>query len=98
MKAKQKITIQEVKEMQEMRKSKILTTAETAAYLGISVSTLYGMMSRREIPFYKPNGKNVFFKVEDVENHLLQGRVATETEIMSKAQDICLKKRMRVNA
>ena len=48
---------QRLKEVEEMRKSKILTAAETAAYLGINVNTLYAMMSRREIPYYKPGGK-----------------------------------------
>ena len=89
---------QRLKEVEEMRKSKILTASETAAYLGINVNTLYAMMSRREIPYYKPGGKNTFFKVEDLENHLLRGRVATEEEIESKAQSICLKRKMGIKA
>lgn len=39
----------------------VFNTEEACAYLGISESLLYKMTANREIPHYKPRGKNLFF-------------------------------------
>ena len=67
----------------------VLTVDEAARYMGISRSTLYKMMMRREIPFSKPGGKMCFFNRAEVEAWLMSNRVATADEIRDQAQAYC---------
>lgn len=67
----------------------VLTVSECAKYMGVSRSTLYKMMMRREIPYSKPNGKMCFFSREELEAWLMSNRVATSDEIRDKAQAYC---------
>lgn len=67
----------------------VLTVSECAKYMGISRSTLYKMMMRREIPYSKPNGKVCFFSRAELEAWLMSNRVATSDEIRDKAQAYC---------
>lgn len=71
----------------------VLTVDEAARYMGISKSTLYKMMMRREIPYSKPGGKVCFFDRQELEAWLMSNRVATSDEIRDKAQAYCARTR-----
>lgn len=43
-----------------------LTIKETAALIGLSVSSLYKLVSSRKIPVYKPTGRLLFSREEVV--------------------------------
>ena len=58
----------------------LLQTPAAASYLGISVSTLHRWTSRREIPFYKPGGKLLYFSRLDLDAWLLRNRIPTTLE------------------
>ena len=47
----------------------ILTADEAATMLDMKVSMIYSLTSRRKIPFYKPNGKKIFFKKDELRYH-----------------------------
>lgn len=66
----------------------ILTADEAAAMLDMKVSMIYSLTSRRKIPFYKPNGKKIFFKKDELEQWVLSNRVSTDDEIRRKAETI----------
>ena len=70
----------------------VLTSEETAMYLGISKSYLYKLTMRREIPHYKPLGKMVYFNRLELEEWLQSNRVATATEITDQANNYCSRK------
>lgn len=53
---------------------KMLSPAELAAYLGVSIGTIYGWTHLRVIPFYKV-GNLVRFKLAEVEQWLADNRV-----------------------
>ena len=72
---------------------KVLTVDEAAKYMGISKSTLYKMMMRREIPYSKPNGKVCFFDRLELEAWLMSNRMATADELQDKAQAYCARTR-----
>ena len=55
---------------------------EAAAYLGISINTLYRMTSKREIPFYKPNGKTIYFLTSDLDAWLYRNRCSAHWEAL----------------
>ena len=64
----------------------VLTFKEALTYTGYSKSYLYKLTSAREIPFYKPNGKTIFFLRTDLEEYLLRGRVCTKTELEQRSR------------
>ena len=64
---------------------RVLTSEETAKYLGISMSYLYKLTMNHKIPHYKPMGKMLFFSLSEVEEWATQNPVATETELADRA-------------
>ena len=58
-----------------------LTLKEAAKYLDLSCSHLYKLTYSKQIPHYKPRGKNVFFEKRELDKWLLQNRQATKAEI-----------------
>ena len=62
----------------------ILTLEEVAKYTNYSKSYIYKLTSRREIPCYKPNGKQLYFKRTGIDEWLLTNRKMTNKEIESE--------------
>ena len=52
----------------------VLNLKEAAKYLNVSCSHLYKLTSAKEIPHYKPRGKQVFFERKELDKWLLQNR------------------------
>ena len=67
---------------------KVLTLTDVATLTGLSRSYLYKLTCKHLIPYYKPTGRGLYFERGEVENWLLQNRVASETEIQAKAETI----------
>ena len=63
----------------------VLTLEEAAAYLGISKSTLYKLTHQHEIPFYRPNGKLIYFEKSELLKWMRQSRTMSETETQEAA-------------
>ena len=63
----------------------IITIQELADYTGFSKSHIYKLTHKNQIPFYKPNGKTIFFKFDEVKEWLLNNRISTIQEINSQA-------------
>ena len=70
----------------------VLTSDETARYLGISKSYLYKLTMRQEIPHYKPMGKMCYFNRKEIESWLQSNRIATDAELTQQAHTYCMKK------
>lgn len=64
-----------------------LTIDEASEYLGISKNTLYGYTSKNIIPFYKIQGRKLYFKIDDLNKFILnkKNRSASQSEIEEKA-------------
>lgn len=69
----------------------VLTSDETARYMGISKSYLYKLTMRQQIPHYKPMGKMCYFNRAELENWLQNNRIATSEEINERANNYCMK-------
>lgn len=67
----------------------VLTTAEAAKYMGLSKSTLYKMMMRKQIPYSQPSGKVAYFDRQELEAWLMSNRVATADELQDRARTYC---------
>lgn len=63
------------------------TLKEAAAYIGLPVSSLYKMTSKKSIPFYTPTGKKIYFKKSELDDWMNSSRVAANDEIESIAQN-----------
>lgn len=68
---------------------KVLLLDDVALLTGLSRSFLYKLTCKHEIPFYKPNGKQMYFDRGEVEAWMKQGRVATKEEIEDKGITYC---------
>ena len=69
----------------------VLTAQETSRYMGISMSYLYKLTMRKQIPHYKPMGKVCYFNRKEVEQWLQSNRVSTDQELNNKALSYCRK-------
>ena len=70
----------------------VLNFAEAAKYLELSHSHLYKLTSSGTIPFYKPNGKKLYFNRAELDEWLLRNRNSTKDEIEQRAADYLIKK------
>ena len=66
----------------------VLTLEEAANFMGIARSSLYKMTHEQTIPFYKPNGKMIFFEKSDLLAWVRKNRVSSEAEISEEAERI----------
>lgn len=72
--------------MQESNLQKqVLTLKEVAQYTGLSMSYLYKLTHKSEIPFYKPNGKVIFIDRLELETWLKRNRSKSIDEIKQDA-------------
>jgi excisionase family DNA binding protein len=70
----------------------ILNTEEAAEFLKLKVSSIYGLVQRREIPFSK-RGKLLYFSREELEQWVKEGRYKTVQEIQSETHLIINRKK-----
>jgi excisionase family DNA binding protein len=66
----------------------VFTTSEAALYLGISKSYLYKLTSANRIEFFCPEGKQIYFSRESLNEFLLRNkvsRISTSEELQDKA-------------
>ena len=71
------------------------TLEETAEYLNVSKRQLYHLTATKQLPHYKPNGKLIFIKREELHKWLLKHKILTEEEIATLAADQVYKLSMR---
>lgn len=71
---------------------KPLSISEVAEFLNLSNSTIYGKVSRGELPYMK-RGKRLYFSQAELENYLKDGRKLTLYEIASEANQYCRSKK-----
>lgn len=76
----------------------MLTFDDVSLLTGLSKGTLYKLTSSHKIPYYKPNGKLVYFKRSEIEEWQAQNRVESVDEAMSAAQKHIVDKAMRGGA
>ena len=70
---------------------RLLTVDQCAEFLNLSKPTIYGLISRREIPFMK-RGKRCYFSKTELFDYLKEGRRKTAKEIKEEAEETLSKK------
>lgn len=73
----------------------VLTLDDVSLLTGLSKSWLYKATCKHEIPFYKPNGKQIYFDRKEIEDWMRQGRVKTNAELEQEAANYIVNAKMR---
>ena len=68
----------EIKALTLLAAKEMLTIDDAVLYTGLGKSYLYFLTCKKKIPFYKPNGKNIYFKKSELNDWLQRNRVASE--------------------
>ena len=63
----------------------VLTIGDVALLTGLSKGYLYKLTCARQIPHYKPNGKQMYFDRAEIEDWMRQNRVNTTSEAEQEA-------------
>ncbi|MEN7552001.1 helix-turn-helix domain-containing protein [Rapidithrix thailandica] len=71
---------------------KVLNFNEACLYLELSQSHLYKLTSSGSIPYYKPNGKKLYFNRVELDQWLLRNRNAVQEEIEQRTANYLMKK------
>lgn len=66
----------------------LMSVDELSKYLDLSPAYIHKMTHNREIPYYKPNGKKLYFNKEEIDQWVFDNRVAPAYEIRRTARKI----------
>ncbi len=66
---------------------KPMSFTEACSYLNTSKSYLYKLTSKNVIPYYKPNGKKIFFSKVELDKWIFKHRIKSESELEQIATD-----------
>ena len=72
----------------------VLTLDDVACLTGLSKSHLYKLTCTRQIPFFRPSGKVIYFDKGEIESWMKQNRVSTLAEAEHYAMRYCLNGKM----
>jgi excisionase family DNA binding protein len=75
-----------------LNEKKFLTISEAACYLNVSVSCMYKKTYKREISFYKPGKKIIYFLKEDLDSYVLNGKQSSKNIITTTMAEMISQK------
>ena len=62
----------------------ILTVEDLMDYTGFSQKQIYKLTSIRAIPHYKPSGRKLFFKKNEIDDWITRGRIDTFDDLSNE--------------
>lgn len=71
---------------QNILNKEILTLEEAAEFLQLSKSCIYKMTSNKEIPYYIPGGKKIYFRRTELESWVTTSRQTPIIEIHKEVE------------
>lgn len=87
------LELQEIKKLLSLQKD-ILTLEEFCTYTGISKHHAYHLTSSRKIPFYRPFGKMIYFKKDEILEFLLANPMLPSSDAGKKSNHFITLKSM----
>lgn len=82
----------EIKAFSLLAAKKVLGIDDVVLLTGLSKAYIYKLTCRKEIPYYKPNGKLVYFDRQEVEGWMKRNRVNSIVEADQMASKYLLEK------
>lgn len=70
----------------------VLDIDDVVLLTGLSKSYVYKLTCKKEIPYYKPNGKLIYFDRQEVESWMKQNRVNSIAEAEQEASKYLMEK------
>ena len=70
-----------------IERNELLSSKDAAKYLDISISHLYFLTHAKQIPFYKPNGKRVYFRKPELDLWISETKRQSHSELDKRAAD-----------
>ncbi|OJW81837.1 MAG: hypothetical protein BGO69_15170 [Bacteroidetes bacterium 46-16] len=67
-------------------KVEVLSIEQAAEFLNLNKTTIYSLVSRRQIPNYK-QGKRLYFFLHELTEWIIEGRKKTDKELQTDAQN-----------
>lgn len=89
------ITIQlhKIEDLLKAHNLEPLSFEQASTYLGLSKSYLYKLTASNRIPFYKPNGKKIFFSKTELNKWIFKNKIKSESELKEEAEQYLPKRR-----
>jgi len=81
--------IKEIKQLllsQNLLQKEFLNVEEATLYLQLSKSCLFKMTSKKEIPFYKPGGKKIYFKKSELQEWIFNNKVDSASDLQNEVE------------
>ena len=75
----------------------ILTTEAACKYLNMKKSMLYKKTSAKEIPYYKPEGKKMYFVREELDRWMQRNPTPTVDDMIRQSQEYMANRRKGPN-
>ena len=79
--------IEQLLEEQSILNKTVLNFKEAVSFLGLSKGHMYQLTSNNRIPYYRPNGKKIYFKRVELEEWLLRNKQITIEEAEQIAEN-----------
>ena len=76
---------------QDVKQSDLLIIKDAAKFLNLSVPTLYGKVSKREIPYMK-QGNRLYFSRVELADYIKSGKILTDREIDEQTSNFLSKR------
>lgn len=78
-----------------IQQKEMLNVQELSDYIGMSTSSIYKLVYNNIIPFYKPNGKILYFDREEINTWLRQNKSQSISQLEQHALDYSFKNRKK---
>lgn len=86
----------EIRNFSLLAAKNVLDMNDVVLLTGLSKGYIYKLTCKKEIPYYKPNGKLIYFDRQEVEGWMKQNRVNSVVEAEQQASKYLLEKGGRV--
>lgn len=86
----------EIRNFSLLAAKNVLSMDDVVLLTGLSKGYVYKLTCKKEIPYYKPNGKMIYFDRQEVEEWMKQNRVNSVVEAEQQASKYLLEKGGRV--
>lgn len=86
----------EIRNFSLLAAKNVLGIDDVVLLTGLSKGYIYKLTCKKEIPYYKPNGKLIYFDRQEVEGWMKQNRVNSVVEAEQQASKYLLEKGGRV--
>ena len=75
----------EVKSLVKTEASEYIDMNQASDYLKLKKSYIYNLVYKNKIPFYKPNGKKLYFNKLELSDWISQSRIKTQDEFNNES-------------